>query len=217
MFILYDDFAKISLSKEQILECEDFVNKSNSKKYYLDNRNANIKKVKQQELEGKLGEYAVSVLFNEHFNISHLLKPDFTIYSYNKKSWDADLPYKDYGYKYLQNIHVKTCNKESADRYGESWVFQMEDQLFTQEKHKDDWCAFVLYDQKENCFLVRGVVSLSILKEYNLFSEMKLDIHKGKKCAVYYEMLETVYTTYISDTISESLIKSVAHLNYGNK
>ena len=93
--------------------------------FYKNNRNANPTKVKQNNWISKLAEVGVAqYLMKQGYP---WVEPDFRIYTKKDKSWNADLPYDNYGYP---NIHVKSCDKSTCDYLRKnsnddySWTFQ---------------------------------------------------------------------------------------------
>lgn len=84
-------------------------------------------------LLGKLCELEVS----EELGTSY---PDIKVYAKGDKSFDADLTKGEY------KIHVKSCRKGSI--FGESWVFQPEDELVT-NPDKNDILALCIADEKK--------------------------------------------------------------------
>lgn len=165
--------------------CNDFGAAINSVPMYLSRRNASVSRVKNQIIEGKLGEFAANQFLQNEFHFPNNVTPDIRVYSKGDKSWDADLLYNKADTEY-PNVHVKCCTKQTAKRYGESYVFQCSNGLFRDVKSTDYICM-VLYDPPKFC--VRSLVSWSYLHKLNIFRLPKLDKHKGSKVCIYYEDL----------------------------
>lgn len=89
---------------------------------YANRNQADFIKVFNDLVIGKVCEF---VVYNE-LGTSY---PDLKVYAKKDKSFDADLTLDDY------KIHVKSCRKKSI--FGESWVFQEEDELVTKPSSKD--------------------------------------------------------------------------------
>jgi hypothetical protein len=72
---------------------------------------------------GSVAEFAVyQYLINKGLECT---KPDLSIHQNGQKSFSADLKSGNY------LIHVKSQSKDSASKYGDSWLFQIEDKALT--------------------------------------------------------------------------------------
>ena len=172
--------VKIKLPKEILDHCRDFaeaVFESCSEKY---EQRGQIERplIIQQITEGKFAEWAVSYYYNN--NDIDCSDPDHTIYTKRKKSFDADLNRGKY------RIHVKGQNKESVERYGMSWLFQLEDPLFTKAK-LNDIVVFCVVDLKKR--QVEIVYKNQFKKLF--FEPPKLTKFLGIKLAVYLDNQES--------------------------
>lgn len=165
-------------------QVESFAAKSlSSSDHYINKRKANIGRVKEQIIEGKIGEFAGRGYLVRELHLPGYVVPDLEILPVHKKSWAADLVYKDFG------IHVKTVTKDSAEKYGESWVMQVDDPLFRNGLSVSDYMCFVLYDKQDKVFHVRALARWDWIYKNNIFKEMKLAKFKSNKVAIYYEDL----------------------------
>lgn len=148
---------------------------------YKKRNQSNPEKIKQQIVTGKLGEIAVSRLFGTN-------EPDFAIYEKKKKSFDKDLVLADL------HLHVKTQDKESADKYGTSWTFQYSgggfghtDKLITQPG-ANDVAVFVTVDRQKLECAIFGTVRCMLLTQ--ILSLPKLIQLYGSKRVVYAENIQ---------------------------
>lgn len=100
-------------------KCEKFAEEAieSSKNLYYYRGTKNLDKIKEDIYVGKMGEVGVYL----HLKGYGCSKPDFAIYKGRRKSFDADL--------FVNQIptHVKSQTKESANRYGNSYLFQKSD------------------------------------------------------------------------------------------
>lgn len=153
-------------------QCEQFaeVVVSTNKDKYAKRNQYNVEVIQKQILEGKVAEWGVWLHFLSLDK--ELSEPDMNIYSKNKKSFDADLTFEDL------KFHIKSQNFQSMQRYGRSWMFQVEDPLF-RNAEDNDWCVF--------CLLKSRIVDIIIVEQFNklVFGEPKLDKLKGIKKVVY--------------------------------
>jgi len=134
--------AVIELSNEEVMKCRRFaldVVDTNIEKYRQRNQ-FNKKKIIKDIYVGKKGEIAAWKYLNnigvdEGTYTSGIFtnKPDFEIYGARRKSFDADL----FDETSKESFHVKTMTHESAERWGLSWSFQIEDPLVSRPEQKD--------------------------------------------------------------------------------
>lgn len=135
--------AVIELSNEEIMKCRRFsldVVDTNIAKYRQRNQ-FDKKKIIKDIYVGKKGEIAawkylnnIGVEENTYTSGISTNEPDFEIYGARRKSFDADL----YDENFKENYHVKTMTHESAERWGLSWSFQVEDPLVSKPEKKDN-------------------------------------------------------------------------------
>lgn len=178
----------IKILDKWINDAEDFAEKSISTNIniYASRNQPNIKKGMNDNKVGKIGEEVVCAFLKE--KIPNITLPDYTIYKVKNKSWDKDLKDPNSDIK----VGVKTQTTESANRYGESWVFQNEDKGVNSIKDKLDtnnFISFVLIDLNNKIGTIRAIVKVPWLHNNNLFMPMKLAHLQNNKKAVYYNEL----------------------------
>jgi len=206
---------------DQICSDQDYMN------YMQHQRRADRWKVKQNIIDSKLPECAVNEFLISHGCPDLPTNPDFKVYGKKEKSWDPDLKYNFsapwnltysldrsiVGTGTQLDVAVKSCTKETADKYGASFVFNIGtdskpntiegavsgkkhsgcDDLFISGKDSDV-IAFVLFDRvKMECEL-RGFASwVSLKNDYkNAFGTMRLPKFRTIKTAVYDTYLQDV-------------------------
>lgn len=162
--------------RDHCVDFADAVYSSCSEKYASRGQN-NKELIVQQIAEGKLAEWAV--MFYYQGKDLECSEPDHQIYTAKKKSFEADLKRGKY------RIHVKSQNKESIERYGLSWLFQIEDSLFT-KANSLDIVVFCVVDL--NLREVEIVYKNQFKKLF--FEPPKLAKFRGVKLAVYLENQE---------------------------
>lgn len=148
-----------------------------------------VDKIRKDIRNGRIAEELVHQAFIKQF--PNLSAPDYNIYQKGDKSWAPDL--KDAKLR----LAVKSQDIESAQQFGESWVFQYNDGkkydcdtgIF---KDQDDnhYVAFVLLNVPKRFGIIRGVVKVNWLHQNKLFKEMQKENLRGNKLAVYYDSLE---------------------------
>ena len=90
---------------------------------------------------GKLCEIEVS----EELGTSY---PDLKVYASKDKSFDADLRMGKY------KIHVKSCRKGSV--FGESWVFQEQDDLVNNPTKEDILALCIISEQDVEFYTIKA-------------------------------------------------------------
>lgn len=133
--------------------------------------------IKEQISQGKLAEFALAYFFDV-LGIP-CSPPDCRIYSTRNKSFDSDLVLDN-----ATRLHVKSITKQSAERFGLSWIFQKEDPL-VMEPEPMDWVALTT------------IVSPTTVKYYGSiaaenieYAELKKAILRKTKCAIYFDSLD---------------------------
>lgn len=177
----------INIEKKWISDATDFAEKSISTNInkYISRNQPNIKKGMNDNRVGKIGE---EVVYNYLVKIMpEITKPDYIVYKVKNKSWEKDL--RDIATNV--KIGVKTQTKQSAERYGQSWVFQNEDKGINGNDKIDieNYIAFVLIDLDNKVGMIQGIVKVPWLHEKELFKPMKLAYLQNNKKAVYYDDL----------------------------
>lgn len=162
-----------------------------SKDYYEKKRNG--KRVKDNILIGKYGEFAAAYILHQHG--FPLLTIDCAIRSGKNKKWLPDLPYSLVRSE-LPDCHVKTCDDHSHDYVGDySWTFQFankygkggQDHLFA--GHNDNDIVLLMYVPSLES---HSVSLLATAPWYLLKNKLRNPIAKhleGLKLCVYYQDL----------------------------
>jgi hypothetical protein len=141
-------------------------NQWNREKMVMDNR------------VGKIGEWAVA--FQMWNNNIECTEPDMEIYTVKKKSFDADLTYKD-----NIDLHVKSQSVVSAQRYGASWTFQKGGRGYGHTdpilRSGDGEAIFSIVDEKKKMVDIYGPIDLDTLRN-NLRDPMLKKLRDTKAC-----------------------------------
>ena len=117
-------YCSVVLSKYWIDKCRKFSIDAveSSRDLYTYRGTTNINKIIEDIYIGKAGEVgAYKYLLQQGVVCS---KPDFKIYDARRKSFDADLNIPDMG------VHVKSQGMDSAEKFGNSWLFQRTDPVY---------------------------------------------------------------------------------------
>lgn len=131
-----------------------------------------------QTTTGKIAEWGVTLYFTDlPCTISD---PDMTLYAQDKKSFDSDLTING------RDLHVKSQNMSSAEKFGTSWMFQYGgngvghcDKLF---KDKDGgWVAFCLVDEPKKTVQIVGICDFNTVRA-KLKEPKKEALKKTKRC-----------------------------------
>lgn len=165
------------LSSDIVKLCRNFseLSVNTNTDEYAKRKQFNIDKIKYDILIGKLAEWGVYFIYLDRGR-SNINPPDMNIYNKNKKSFDADLRWGMY------NLHVKSQDSTSANRYGDSWLFQSKDPLFEFNNEYD-----IVIGCRINIDNAGATVNIVIEKQfYKLkFSEPKLKKLIDNKKALY--------------------------------
>lgn len=174
--------------EEKYNKCREFANKQldTSRDQYRRRNQSNPERIIKQISDGKMGELlAYDHLKSMGFDCT---EPDFEIYTARLKSFDADLISGD------SHVHVKTQCKESADRYGTSWVFQAGGSGFG---HSDpcisggkSWCIFVVINHLTSSGNIYGPLDMEHVRRH--FKDPKLKQLVGIKKCIYLEDIEHI-------------------------
>ncbi len=189
---------KITLSKELEDECLKFAEECypTNKGRYSTRNQSNKKKIKEDIVNGKLGEFAAyEFLIKQGFAPNN--KPDLVIYKGNKKSWKADLVIDS------TNVHVKTQAISSAKKYGLSWTFQYNS--FSGSKGNQDKLIsnpegvliLTLVDGLD-VYIMACLPSVSCVPRF--LQEPKVEWLKAVKRVLYYKTLQESIKEKIFDT-----------------
>lgn len=165
------------LDNDIINMCEHFADTviSTNIDCYRKRKQYNIDKIKQDIFLGKLAEWGVFFIYLSR-GCTNILPPDMKVYSRNKKSFDGDLKWG------LYNLHIKSQTFESADRYGDSWIFQCKDPLFAYSSEYDIIIGCRVSINSDGCF-----IEIKLEKPFKnlVFDNTRLSKFVGDKKAVY--------------------------------
>ena len=177
----------IKITDKWIIDANDFAEKSISTNIgmYASRNQPNIKKGINDNKIGKIGEEVVYSYLKEI--MPDITSPDYAIYKARGKSWEKDL--RDI--KSDVKVGVKTQTIESANKFGESWVFQNQDKGIHGDgkTENNNYIAFTLIDLDRKAGIIKAIVKVSWLHKNNLFMPMKLAYLQNNKQAVYYNEL----------------------------
>ena len=134
-------------------------------------------------VSGALAEIAVYKLLKSR-DVA-VKKPDFTIHSKGKKSYDADLTDGYY------HFHVKGQTLDSKRRYGASWIMQRKDPILNDPK-KLNYLVPCTVDTVTGRVEIYGVMSISTLVDNACIQECKLEWFRKTKVALYLNHIEGV-------------------------
>jgi hypothetical protein len=185
---------KVNISQEIIKRIKEFAENSvdTSINHYKKRGQSRREKIVQDIICGKLGEFGVTEFLRQHGYF--VTDPDIEIYTAGKKSFDADL------HVYINedhyNIHCKSQTKDSAKKYGNSWVLQYDgfgrghtDKLF---KHRTEFDFLAATEADE----VTGDVTIfCVCPIETLFDNDKIELPMVKwlektKRAIYYKSIK---------------------------
>jgi hypothetical protein len=154
--------------------CKNFADRvvSTNLDEYSKRNQFNKEKIKHDIFIGKLAEWGVYFLYLER-NRKNIDPPDMMIYGKSKKSFDTDLSWG------LFKLHIKAQDLDSANRYGDSWLFQIKDPLFDYANEYDIIIACSVGNNYE--------VSIKLEKPFKnlIFSKPKLAKLVDNKKALY--------------------------------
>ena len=161
--------------------CEAFAQKVaiTNKDEYSRRNQYNLSKIKKDIVVGKLAEWGVYMIYLMQNKSLHSC-PDMTVYDKSQKSFDPDLKWG------LFNLHIKSQTDESASRYGNSWLFQSSDPLFS---FNNEYDIVIGCRVSIDSFERGALVEILIQKPFkNLtFGDTKLNKFSGNKKAIYLE------------------------------
>jgi len=228
--IIFDDKEFVIDVKQYEKRVWDFADQICSDENYMNymqhQRRADRWKVKQNIIDSKLPECAVNEFLIDIGGPDLPDNPDFRVYDKKGKSWAPDLRYTFDGPWTLScgsesieldtnqlDVAVKSCTRETANKYGASFVFNIGtdskpntienaisgakhdgcDELFISGKDQDV-VAFVLFDRAKMECELRGFASWTSLKnDYkNAFGQMRLPKFRTIKTAVYDSYLQSM-------------------------
>ena len=197
---------QINLSEPELNSARVFAAKSVSTHIdtYARRRQTDPRQIQHQIEIGKLGEIAVSKALQlfyaepvkgleavEPRALVGVAAPDFEIYDARHKSFDPDLYIFVDGFGQIP-IHVKSQDRQSAERFGTSWTFQYgmnvgsDKEIFS--PNPNGYVAFVKIDNKTAD--ICGIPLISTLHKYNMFRDPKLAKLRGIKTVIYNDDLQ---------------------------
>lgn len=166
--------------------CEKFAQDcySTNKEEYARRGQRNEEACKNQIMQGKIAEFAVESYLNASGFSSN--SPDLSIYQADKKHFGADLR-AQMGYtQYF--IHVKSISESSVEKYGESYLFQVNDPLICTPRY-EDYIAFCLVSDNFKNVKIRNILpSKDIIEGKNkkyYIDYPKLEKLRDNKRAIY--------------------------------
>ncbi len=171
----------IKVSKYIVNKCEEFANQrmGGSADLYKKRGEMNQSKIYQDILNGAIAEWAAfRYLTAKGFTVS---KPDMTIYEKKNKSYAADLEGDDL------RFHVKAQSKESAAKYGLSWLLQKTDKLL-KEPALNEYFVFAEVDGSK--VEIKGVIQASDIVERELVGQPKVPRYQHSKLALYFDEIK---------------------------
>lgn len=173
------NIVEYKLQSDIVKMCEVFSSKvihTNADEYYR-RKQSDLEKIWNDIFYGKLAEWGVYFIYLERER-TNIDPPDMRIYSAKDKSFDPDLRYG------LFNIHVKSQTYESAEKFGDSWMFQSKDPLLVQPNEYDILigCRVLLSDRDKT-----AMVKIKLEKPFmNLvIGEPRLSKFVGSKKTIY--------------------------------
>lgn len=121
----------IQLLEEEISKCKKFAQDvvGTNVDRYAERNQFDVDKIIDDIFVGKLAEYASYKLLLSRGK--QVKEPDTQVYSARKKSFSADLT------DGINHYHVKCMKKSTAERFGLSWSFQIEDKLVAKPADTD--------------------------------------------------------------------------------
>lgn len=171
------------VSSDVVRMCKHFAQQS-----YLTNidcyryrKQTSPEKIQQDITIGKLAEWGVYFIYLDR-GWNDITSPDMKIYPAEQKSFSADLIYTnsdDTGWTRF-NLHIKSQTDSSADKFGDSWIFQTKDPLFDNAFEHD-----IIVGCRVN--LDKAHIQIRLEKpflELN-FADTKLNKFKDNKRAIY--------------------------------
>lgn len=136
-------------------------------------------------VNGALAEIGAYKLLIEHgYDVA---KPDFTIHSKGKKSYDADLTDGS------SHFHIKGQSLSSVERYGKSWLMQRKDPILSNPKQKHYLVPSVV-DTERMIVYIYGIIPIKSIVEKELLSECKLEWFRKYKVALYLDQMNSILT-----------------------
>lgn len=162
------------LSESLLRHCYLFADQhAKSSRDLYSQRNQNTSNLTEKIYKSKIAEWVVY----KHLRACgySCTYPDHKIYDSKDKSYDADL----YCHTKNTHIHVKSISKESADRYGLSWILESNDPIINKPQ-ANHWFALVQIDDV-NSIRIIGWLNSTVAQ----YKPTKLN--HPTKLAIYYQ------------------------------
>lgn len=175
---IFNNPQKVNLTESQLQRAKKFAEDtmSNYKDNYKDTNQTIIEKIRQDFFVNKLGEEAVSLLFNslghEVYNITETKGPNYTIYPTG--FWGNDLIING------EKLAVKTQSTSQAKIFSLSWTFQLSPRKDPILENPNYWVIFVECDIKHR---YANVYLPYQIKELKFTNPLKSQL-RGKKLVV---------------------------------
>lgn len=164
----------IKISPSIIEKCTTFAQEcAQTNKYYASRGQANLDKIVQDIITGKLGEFAAYELLSSRFDDTTL--PDLEIYRGGRKSHSADITAGGH------NFSVKTQSLESVKKYGMSWLME-KTSLPKFEGHQ----VIMALELERGSILIQNIVPFEQMLSVQGEPRLK---HLKSKCAFYYDAI----------------------------
>ena len=184
----------IFLSKKDQKDARRFATKRVEQNMALYEKRGGFKK--EDLISGAMAELAVYKLLQEKgIDVG---KPDFTIHTTRRKSYDADLSDS------VHSFHVKGQTLESRQRYGASWIMQRTDPIINHPLllHYLVPCTVDIDTGRVEIY---GIMSIKSLVLQGCIGECKLEWFRKTKVALYLDHIDGI----LSDKARWSALKKI--------
>lgn len=175
---------KINITEKERQVCEEFAD-ARLESAGLYKRRGGFKE--EDIIAGAMGEIAAYKVLKKAGH--DLRKPDFEIYNTRDKSYDADLRIKK------KRFHVKSQTKQSANRYGKSWLCQRHDPLFKGSGY-NHYMVPTVVDLEKNEVEVLGFFPMASVITKGCIGECKVPSFRATKVAIYFDSLDEKINKY---------------------
>lgn len=171
---------EVELNKNILKLCEEFADArmEGSQRLYRKRGEQQLKKIRKDIVTGAMAEFAVQEYVQRGGNFCS--DPDLTVLDAAAKSYEADLKTPEF------NLHVKSQDAESAERWGLSWLFQKRDPITKFPKLND---VVIFCRVNGNCVTVMSTLFAQTLLTELLLTDLRLSSYGKTKKAVYYDEL----------------------------
>lgn len=150
-----------------------------SEALYRSRGELSVAKIRKDITNGAIAEYAAyEYLKSIGINTT---APDLAVYEGRRKSFSADLTAGG------KTFHVKSQTKESADKYGLSWLFQEQDKIITLPG-ENSYLVLCLVDGTD--VHIKAIINEVELSEADVVSKPKIGRYAISKKAIYFADLE---------------------------